>query len=99
MVLIRLGNAGPLRPVLDPKTGEVAERVLVEFDEPQVTEIGLHEDDLLAALATVKALWADHSDRPPVWVSADDEAIEAMLARHFGCERGEPAPKARKGAK
>lgn len=98
MVRVRLGNAAPVDHPTDPKTGEKV-RTPIEVDGPEVATMELHEDNLKATLATAEALWNSISDAPPVWVAADDEAVELLLASHFACERGEPAPKAKKGAK
>lgn len=38
-----------------------------------------------------RGIWAAHSESPPSWASCpDDPLLEEALARHFGCERGEP---------
>lgn len=51
-------------------------------DEHQRFAIAVHE---------IEELWPAHGGAAsPAWVSSDDSALQAALARYFGCPEGEP---------
>lgn len=56
----------------------------------RVTTMALNEPSLAANVAHVERFWGGESDEPPAWVESDSDALEAVLADHYGCPRGRP---------
>lgn len=87
MYVIRFGNPAPVRATRD-KTDKMT-LTPVSVDAPVVTVFTCYADGLQSLLAETVDMWRHHASENPVWVQCDDEGVEALLASHFGCERGE----------
>jgi len=60
----------------------------------RVTEVNLPKEFTLSsafvAITSPTGVWANHSDKNPVWVESDSDGLAALLAEHFGCPVGQP---------
>jgi hypothetical protein len=58
--------------------GEIAMHLMVNNGQTS------HMPGQEAAIGVVRA-WANHSDKPPTWVSCDDKNFEVLLSNIFQC--------------
>lgn len=93
---VRLGNTAAIERgegVISSAGGEDPEDVAV-LGGQRVTTVSFPEDvklgDALTTITGPGGIWATHSAEPPAWVESDSEGLEALLAEHYGCERGAP---------
>jgi hypothetical protein len=98
---VELGNAkakqakkGPDGEPLRDEEGYVVHELIpggedreTRLEIPEGTSIG---EAFVAITTPIRGAWANHSAGPPAWVESDSEALEIVLAEHFGCRRGRP---------
>ncbi len=99
MPIVTIGNTAPITvdPDADPVNPPAEARRAVELpngrkDNHTVTTFSLPDGIPLSdAIMTVRAAFLGfHSDEPPAFVTSDDEVLQLVLCREFGCPSEPP---------